>query len=303
VKQLKINNKVVAMIPTSWKDLTPDQVQAICKLSLLSLNETYMKVQLFLIITGLELMRHPPIHVGVYQESQYLYKMRSKRTGVIFVDTVDINFVVSQFNFLFTRIKGHTVIESKIAENHFPYLRNSWGRKLYGPESALFNITLDEFIRAETLYSQFGSTPDPVLINKFCATLYRPRNKKAKPNSPEFSGDVRQVFNDHLIDSNARHTKHLYLWQKIYIRMFYEGCRAFIIHKHPDAFSSDGDPGAQPKTVFEGFIYLVAALSDNDATRAARLRKTLLWDILPQLESLSAQMKAIKNKNSKYPTQ
>ena len=297
MKQLKINGHNIAMIPTSWKDLTPFQVQAICKLSLASYNETFMKVQLFLIITGLELMRHPPIQVGVYEESRYMYKMRSRRTGTIFVDSIDINFVVSQFDFLFTHLRGQTVIESKMVENHFPSLRNLWGRKLYGPDSALFNITLDEFIRAETLYAQFGKVPDPVLINKFCATLYRPRDRKVKPGRPEYSGDVRQVFNDHLVEKNARYTKSLNLWQKIYIRMLYEGCRSFIIHKHPEAFSGNGDISSQPKTVFEGFISLVTALCDNDATRAAKLRKTLLWDVLPQLEAMALHMKALQNKN------
>lgn len=297
MKQLKINNKNIAQIPGSWKELTPVQVEAVCKLSLLSLNELYMKVQLFLIITGLQLVRQPPVEIGRGSDKRYLFKMQSKKTGTILVDSVDINYVVSQFDFLFTRVQNQTVIESKMVQNHFPYLRNTWGRKLYGPASALFNITLDEFIRAETLYSQFGAKSDPDLVNRFCATLYRPLDKSVNMKSPDYRGDVRQVFNDHLVERNARYTRYFRKWQKIYIRMFYEGCRAFIIHKNPNAFSGDGDASAEPKTVFEGFVSLVTALCDNDATRASKLRKTLLWDVLPQLEALSLQMKELQKKD------
>ena len=78
--------------------------------------------------------------------------------------------------------------------------------------------------------------------------------------------------------------------------MFYEGCRSFIIKKHPEAFASQGEPMGKQKTVFEGLNSLVTALCDNDATRAHKLRKTLLWDVLSQLEAAAVQANSMKNK-------
>jgi len=302
LKPLAINGKKIADIPSKWDELSPAQIRAVCQLSTSAMSEFDFKVKLFLITTGLTLEQREPQAIINCGEKEDIYFFFSRRTGRVLLSSWQLEFILREYDFLFSHHKNTSVIESRLVKNPWPVLNPKAAVPLYGPSAALFNITLAEFIRAETLYDQIISSPDGKTVDKFNAVLYRPRDEKADTSDPMFSGDIRQKFNDHLVDRNTSFTANLSLWQKIYIRLFYDGCRAFIIHKHPNAFSATGsDTQGEPKTVFEGFISLVTALSDNDATRAARLRDTLAWDVFPVLEALAIQEKKLKELKHKKP--
>jgi hypothetical protein len=233
MQKLNINDTFISNIPNRWSDLTPEQMKAICKLSFTSSSPDYLKLKLFLIISRMFFTRKHPVAID---QDDVAFEMSSVRTGRIMVKASDIAFVAQSLNFLFTESGGRVYIESQFTRQFFPMLRNRWLKKLYGPDSALFNFTYEEFIRAEVLYSQLNNG-DKDVLHRFLAVIYRPADADAKPSHPDYQGDIRIPFNDHLLTRYARHTARLTNWQKVYILLYYDGCRAFIISRFPDAFA------------------------------------------------------------------
>ncbi len=101
---------------------------------------------------------------------------------------------------------------------------------------------------------------------------------------------------------NARIASHLSRWQKNYTRLLFEGCRNFIIEKHPNAFGTieAGEPG---RTTFENFNQLVTSLSNKDLTKAREIRSAPLYDVMAQLEAFAIEgkkMRELSNQKPKY---
>ncbi len=290
MKPLVINNIHIADLPQSWDELSPALMQAICRLALSCHDIITLKTSLALIASRLKPLPYSPALTSEHPDQQ-LFAFQGKKTGVFLAESASIQMIADNFDFLFEEHNGRKVMESKLVKTIFPRLRTGTNT-LYSPDSALFNISFAEFIRLETLNEQLAKNPSDELMNAFAAVLYRPKDPKQNPNHPSFSGDVRLPFNDHLLKRHARITARLHPWQKIYIRLFYDGCRSFIINKHPHAFAPTDQAQSQMST-FESFIHLVTMLTNNDPSKAADIRKAPLWDILPQLEALS---KAAKKK-------
>jgi hypothetical protein len=297
MKNLKINGVDLGPLPEKWEEFTPKQVKYLCRLSLSAMTPSALKVQLFLLITGMSMVRR----ASLLDDDTEFFWMRSPKIGTKLISSRDIAFVIKTFDFLFKVDNDKVFIESGLVNNAFPVLRNRWGKRLYGPDGALFNITWEEFVRAETLYSRLGKESDAETVNQLLAVLYRKRTKDANPNHPDFKGDLRIPFNDHNLKQYARNTAWLAPWQKIYIRLFYDGCRAFIIKNNKYAFGGSGEGDELPQNPMKKFMMLSNALTGNDPTKTENLRKSLLWDVLPAMDQLAKDARALREKTGKNP--
>jgi hypothetical protein len=289
MKTVKINTKEICKLPESWKELTAGQVKALCRLFLVCRDPHMLKVKLFEVISGMRLIqRYPRI-----MNEEPCYWFYSKQTRVVALGLSQIKFLTKNFDWMFKQSGERSVVESEIYINHFPELRNRFFRRLYGPDSALYNFRWEEFIRAEVAYRNMQKKGGEKEIEKLYAVLYRPAAKGLKKDSPEFKGDMRQPFDDHHLKAMARHTDRLSPWMKVYIRMFYDGCRSFIIRTYPDAF---GGGSGESSSTLKSFMQLSAALAGQDPTKSQKLRETLLWDVLPVLDSMGKEAKEFKER-------
>lgn len=301
MKDLTINNINIGKLPSDWKDFTKKDIKALCKFLTPGICPDSLKVLLLLFVTKLKVLNAPSIPSPDKLPDKTLFAMKSKKTGVFYANNADLQALVDSFSFLFNEKDDKIYLESGIVINYFPYLRTKYGRKLYGPSSGLFNITFAEFIRLETLYENFriGKTPDSE--DRFCGTIYRKRDPKANPMSPEFSGDIRNPFNDHLAKKYTQNGSMLSPWKKIFIRLFYEGCRNFIIKKYENAFRSYEHSQEPGNTTFENYNRLVTGLSNGDLTKANLIRKAPLYDAFAQLEALVIEKRNYENALNKKP--
>jgi len=193
-------------------------------------------------------------------------------------------FILKTLKFLTKKVETEgeetsQIIESQLTRQLLPFFRFRM-KKYYGPDDRLFNVTLDEYLEADIHYLAFMKSKDEKDLDKLVATLYRKKNKKADPKAPDYSGDIRQPFNEYLIDVRARKIARMPHEIKLMVFFFFQGCRNFLSVNFPDVFT--GASGATGRNY--GPLSLVDALSGEDVTKNETIRKTLLYDVMVRLQ-------------------
>jgi len=163
----------------------------------------------------------------------------------------------------------------------------------YGPSDKLFNITLSEFIHAETNLGRYLKTREIGYLDKLIAILYRPKGND--PNATDFNGDIRQPFNDHRIDYHARKVHKLMMNVKLSILYFYQGCQQWYQRQFPHVFS----PGKKKADNNLGFLNLVDALTGGDVSKTDEIRQSYLMDVMVHLERSAIEYEEMEAKLKK----
>jgi hypothetical protein len=110
------------------------------------------------------------------------------------------------------------------------------GRKtLHAPDDNFSGVTFGEFIYADTYYLQYLETKEKELLHKFIAVLFRPKQAKTNPESPEFTG-FRQKFNEKTINARSKRIKMLKNLKKQAILSNYTIIRSNLIKGYPYLF-------------------------------------------------------------------
>ncbi|MEI7594510.1 MAG: hypothetical protein WCK02_02095 [Bacteroidota bacterium] len=159
------------------------------------------------------------------------------------------------------------------------------GIKYYSPSDSLTNITLHEYIFAETYYHKYAITGKVEYLDMLIATLYRPKSRECKT----FLCDIREPFNDFIISKRAKEINRLNFNIKIAIKWFYEGSCSYIQTKFPEVFKPA--PLGKKQDVFEGFMKLVNVLANNDLTKNELVRNANLYEALITLNELMIKPK------------
>ncbi|MGY4385635.1 hypothetical protein ACVWYN_002681 [Pedobacter sp. UYP24] len=92
--------------------------------------------------------------------------------------------------------------EKPSVSNPFPNLKIH-KRWCAAPADDLSNLSFGEWCFAFQFFTYYKLTNDDSWIVKLLACLYRPADPNQKLDSPEYSGDVREQFNENLIESRA----------------------------------------------------------------------------------------------------
>lgn len=87
--------------------------------------------------------------------------------------------------------------------NAFPNIKVH-KRWLAAPSEDLGNLCFGEWCFAFQFFTYYKLTNDLTWIDKLIACIYRPAGPDQYEDSPEFTGDIREVFNENLIESRAK---------------------------------------------------------------------------------------------------
>lgn len=129
--------------------------------------------------------------------------------------------------------------KNTLTENLLP-----WYRDWYGPASGFNNLLISEFIFTEEYYRLWRNEELPeddrhYALDKLVGILYRPGRKNYdKIRNP--AGDIREPFNDNLIEYNAFCVG---LWPfpvKQAIAFWYQGCQQSLVAEFPKVFGGGG---------------------------------------------------------------
>ncbi|MEM7298926.1 MAG: hypothetical protein AAF391_11745 [Bacteroidota bacterium] len=181
------------------------------------------------------------------------------------------------------------------------WLKPSW--TLYGPPDGCKKLCFMEFIKAETYFLNFRFNPfnkavRTTALNNLVATLYRP--KKTHMDLTKFNGDIRQEYNDDLIDYLAeKYTAKISFEIKLSIALFYEGCRKQREKQFPNIFkkvSSSNESKPEPPNTSAW----IDALRDmaGGALKMEELGKTDVDIVLFDLNKRIIEAKELKSKTS-----
>jgi hypothetical protein len=116
------------------------------------------------------------------------------------------------------------------------YRKNIFSKKLYAPEKEFNNLRMVEFHYTEVAYKFLRETDDIDYLNELVAILYR-QGKTNYDFNRNVDGDVREAFNDAVIEQNKKIVSKWPLAVKQAILLWYDGCRQLLIEDYPLVYS------------------------------------------------------------------
>lgn len=162
-----------------------------------------------------------------------------KYNGYLYFANEIVDKVVPLTDFLYNDIKLTKQILPLIeVPGRFKFFGTT---QLHGPSDNFNNLTLAEFADAEYWLNKFADTKQDIYFDRFIATLYRPAKRKLDVHSPEFNGDYRQAYNNHLTELIAAMVTKVDTAVKAAILVWYRGCRAEIVANNRWLFPKGGD--------------------------------------------------------------
>lgn len=267
-------------MPKTWNELSLQQLQSVTKCLLQKLSKTRFRVEMLRIFTDLLILQKP--HTYRNRTPHFLVKFPHHEQCFLSADT--IRDMGATFDWLTEPSDLHAQL--------LPVVKVGF-KKYYGPADTLTNITFNEYISANELYTVYMATKNEKFLNQFIAALYRLEDKKYIPNDPNFSGDRREPFNPFTLEKRAVKIAKLDDVSKTIILLYYTGCRRELQRRFPDVFN--GEESSDPKKGIPGLAGLVSRLNNGDATKNESIRNSMLYDILEELqknEEISQKMKS-----------
>jgi hypothetical protein len=266
-------------IPETWNALTRKQLLYLCKLYRLNLTELKFKTWLFIKLTGIRALPREIIADQVY----YIFKKGKTR----------FSLSVEELHWFLHSVDKFTH-ESHLTKNLFPKF-TIFGKTFYGPSNSCYNVTVHEFLLAEAMLDAFHSSKDLKHLRLLTAILYRKQVKPYRPNSPHYTGDRRETFNDFTFQRRARWFRFLPKDKLQAVYVFFGGCRNAIVEKYPYLFNSTAVSSEKTNHI-ENLKNTLIALNQGDITKNKEILRSQVWEAFGQLNEMAKQVKSIKAK-------
>lgn len=268
-------------IPESWNEMTRAQLLKVAAIAMDQHSALEFKILVLLALTGWKM---------AYTSVKWHYRFIIDWKTVVEIQIFQLNELLHQLDFLTketeTRNGKVTFIYSKLYENKI--LHYGLFFRKYGPADQLFNITFGEYLAADTYFNRYFETNNQEFLDKLVATLYRPK-KKGNRKEIKASGDVREPFNSHTVESRAKHLQYADPALKTAVLLFYQGCKHALIERFPNVFRNDG--GGRSRY---GALSLVDSLTNGDVTKSESIRSQYLYDVFVHLDNLVEQNERMK---------
>lgn len=254
--------------PSTWNEFTKQQLIDFAFLLNRGYSQTMLRTIFVFRLLGIQRTRKQPF--------QFLTRFK-KNNHIFNLSDQDIASLVTSLDFMFSTHHNQSFISSQLTINHFPHVG-----KMVGPSNGCYNLCFLEWHTAELEYSRYNKTLDEKYLNRLIATLYRPASG-IKKNAPEYNGDLRQTFNDHLIESFAKSTAKFPTITKYIIYLFYQGSRTNLIHRFDRVFSkADSESVSNDKTPL--YLQMVDELNGKDVTKNKEIHYTNVVEVLTRLQ-------------------
>lgn len=190
-------------------------------------------------------------------------------------------------------LAGFIMAGNTLTRNLLPRLRPHWfgytafQSSLYGPADGLANIRFNEFVAAESYFMDYQATGSEASLNGLIAVLYRPIRDDYDPDSPSYNGDIRQNFNDNLVEKRIRVIGCLPLRVRLAILHWYVGCRLDLVQGYENVFSGDGEnaKARQP------WLTMIRHVPSDKFGRIEQIEAELVHNVLFHLDEMMDEAK------------
>lgn len=257
---IEINNKLY-LLPESWKELTGVQVLAV-----------------------LRILFHPK-HNEHDKKLRLLKLLLDAKWKLIFTFTAEQKIqLYDLFEYCFEK--------PTFTEQLLPKL-SAGGHELIGPKKQFRNLTVNEFIYTETAYNAYCSSKNLEKLHALIAILYRPEDTRKDPESPDFDGDMRQPFNNHLIEKRLPMVKRLMPEYQMLIFYWYQACRDQLIKDYWRCFNGGGNESSGGQKSWNTFLNAMAGGKFGDFEKT---KKALVHDVFTDIQMEKEQAERMKKK-------
>lgn len=222
-------NKKKHPIPEKWEDLSAKQFTQVAGVIFSRLNPTAAKMQMLLIL--LNARRNWLLRIRLWRLRDEKHKaswydaLLDRLFGVLYLE--DVAFLLHYTKFLFQPLQ--------LTKQLLPFFEFK-GVKYYGPGDKLEHLAFWEWVKADTYYGNYFDTRKVRWIDELVAVLYRPARDEFNPLDPEGSGDIREVYADHVKDKRVEVVAKWPLEVKLAILLFFQGSREQIIRRRKKIF-------------------------------------------------------------------
>jgi len=230
VKEIKFSLKV----PSEWKELDKHQFSRIIEVM------HFRKADKYTISVSLLSLLFGPNNWPLLNE---LSLLKAETEDDISGDEM-LTGLIPLTNFL--------VEEKPPVLNFFPDIRIK-KKKHIAPADDLSNLGFGEWCFAHQYYIYYSISQDKQWLDKLIATIYRPLDTTANPESPNYSGDLREVFNENLIEKRALSVANLESHIKLGILAWFScalaevaDCRPHVFPQVPDEDTQKSNTPAEP---------------------------------------------------------
>jgi hypothetical protein len=267
-------------VPGSWDEMQPGQFGAaiFCLQVTTKADPEWIKLSLLALLFE----KHWPILAGLTAEEKHELK---KELTKFFYDT------------------------EPPLKNFFPKLKLKAGELLPAAPD-LSNIGFGEWCFLDTYLSYFyRSQGDEEWLDKMIATVYRPVDPESDENSPNYTGDKREPFNENLIpkrvemlqDMKRNEKMAIFQWLSIAIKqakdarpdVFPEPLKQLDENGKPVPVTSDDEPGADGS-----WMDIYTDLIGPKFGTSAQLKYTNAFFVLDYLNKAQRQWTEFKSKNN-----
>lgn len=179
---------------------------------------------------------------------------------------------------------------------------------LFGPDSALSNFTLWEYIRAEQAFLQYMQSDSngtakarhtsSVHLDRLIAIMYRPARRDYDPDRHD---DIRVPLVDSAVSGRMSRIRSLDRRTKIAILMWFDGCRSHIIRMFPLIFRKEESAlnekmkaGTVKKASSAEWLDLITSLS----TDMTKFEKIANMNLIVAFTDLSNRIRQSRNKKN-----
>lgn len=133
------------------------------------------------------------------------------------------------------------LVQNNLTKNVIGYI-SILGFKFHGPANRLGNLSIAEYRRTELYYDLYLKTQQKQFLYLLAATLFRPSGNSS-------DNDIRNNLTEKGISKRAK----FFSWSLhpnalMAIKLFYEGCRNYIVKAHPKIYPKTINNNAIIKT-------------------------------------------------------
>jgi hypothetical protein len=166
------------------------------------------------------------------------------------------------------------------ATNRFPKIR-SRKKEFIAPADDLSNLGFGEWCFAYQFYTYYVKTQDPVWLDKLIATVYRPQDPAQDSSSVDYTGDMRERFNENLIETRAAGLRDIEERRKAAIFGWLSSAFIQVQNARPNAFP-------EPEKDEEGNIKVTDTIDSRTWLTVFRELLGPKWGTVEQLKYTNA---------------
>ncbi len=175
-----------------------------------------------------------------------------------------------------------------------PFFKNDKGKIYHLPAQGLSNCVIVEYVFADKYFEDIRKG-DSSKIDALILALCRPQRKDYEPDSPDYDGDIREKFNENLIDSRVKDMKNVDMRLKMYFLLFFMGCKRSLAQKYSPLFAEaeeDSDSITRPDFGFVGIIWeLAGGVVNQDKVQFTHLHDIFGFLCKQHFDNLALQEK------------